>query len=143
MELRGRTLGALSGGELQLAIVGRALAQSAPVLLLDEPTAALDMGHQQQVLALLDVLRRERGLTIVTAMHDLTLAAQFAERLVLLAGGTVVADGSAREVLTVSAIRRYYDATVDIVEGTDGHLVVVPRRAGSNEGIDGDRASTH
>ncbi|HSH21937.1 MAG TPA: ABC transporter ATP-binding protein, partial [Candidatus Caenarcaniphilales bacterium] len=103
LELRhfaGRVLGSLSGGEVQRVVLGRALAQQAPVLLLDEPTAALDIGHAQQVLELIEELRSEHRLTVISSMHDLTLAGQFAERLILLAGGRVVAGGPARGVLT-------------------------------------------
>ena len=76
-----RELGSLSGGEAQRAVLGRALAQQAPLLLLDEPTAALDIGHGQRVLELVDELRDERRLTVVSAMHDLTLAGEFSDRL--------------------------------------------------------------
>ncbi len=76
--------GTLSGGEKQRVVVARALAQEASIVLLDEPTAALDIGHQQQALDLLDGLRAESGLTLVAAMHDLTLAAQYADRMLLL-----------------------------------------------------------
>ena len=82
-----RPLGTLSGGEKQRVVVARALAQEARIILLDEPTAALDIGHQQQALELLDALRLESELTLVAAMHDLTLAAQYAERMVLLDHG--------------------------------------------------------
>ena len=75
----------LSGGEAQRVVLARALAQEAPVLLLDEPTAALDLGHKQQVLELVDELRRERDLTVVTTMHDLTVAGQFGKALTQLA----------------------------------------------------------
>jgi iron complex transport system ATP-binding protein len=131
MELRdlaSRPLGELSGGELQRAVLARALAQEAPVLLLDEPTSSLDIGHQHQVLELVDALRRERGLTIVSAMHDLTLAAQFADRLVLLADGRSVAEGDARSVLTEDVLARHYPgASVKVlVDGED--IVVVPTR---------------
>ena len=78
-----RPLGSLSGGELQRAVLARALAQEAPVLLLDEPTTSLDLGRQQLVLELSTRSARD-GLTVVTTMHDLTLAGQYAERLVLL-----------------------------------------------------------
>jgi len=123
-----RLLGTLSGGEKQRAVVARALAQEARIVLLDEPTAALDIGHQQQALDLLDVLRAESGLTLVSAMHDLTLAAQYADRMVLLDRGRVVADGFPRDVLTEEAIARHYGAAADIVS-IDGRIAVVPRRS--------------
>ena len=85
----GRRLGTLSGGERQRLVIARALAQEAPVLLLDEPTSALDIGHQQQALELVARLRREHGLTVISAMHDLTLAGLYSDRLALLARGHV------------------------------------------------------
>ena len=126
--LRDRPLGSLSGGEAQRAVLGRALAQRAPVLLLDEPTAALDVGHQQQVLELVDALRTEGGLTVLSAMHDLTLAGQFADRLLLLVGGRAVAEGPAAVVLTEGAIREHYGARVRILQDARGGVVVVPHR---------------
>ncbi|HEX9766949.1 MAG TPA: ABC transporter ATP-binding protein [Nitriliruptorales bacterium] len=127
--LAGRDLTALSGGEFQRAVLGRALAQQAPIMLLDEPTSALDIGHAQQVLELVDRLRHEHELTIVTAMHDLTTVAQYADRLVLLAGGRSVATGTPTEVLTSEAITHHYDASVRILELSDGSVAVVPVRA--------------
>jgi iron complex transport system ATP-binding protein len=124
-----RPMGSLSGGEQQRAILARALAQRAPVLMLDEGTSELDIGSQQEVLELVAELRAQAGLTVVTAMHDLTLAAQFAERLVLLEGGRVAARGAPREVLTAEAIRAHYGAEVTILE-RDGAVVVVPVRRG-------------
>ena len=123
-----RPLGTLSGGEKQRVVVARALAQEARIILLDEPTAALDIGHQQQALDLLDLLRGESGLTLVAAMHDLTLAAQYAERMVLLDSGRVVADGLPRDVLTEETIARHYGASIDIVP-VGGRVAVIPRRA--------------
>jgi len=123
-----RTLGTLSGGERQRVVVARALAQEASIVLLDEPTAALDIGHQQQALELLALLRDETELTLVAAMHDLTLAAQYADRMVLLDAGRVVADGSPEEVLTESALNRHFDARVRVVR-VDDRLAVVPARA--------------
>jgi iron complex transport system ATP-binding protein len=123
-----RVLHSLSGGELQRVVLGRALAQEAPVLLLDEPTTALDVGHQQQVLELVDQLRATRSITVLAAMHDLTLAAQYADRLVLLVAGRTVATGSAREVLTADLLREHYGAEVTIMQSPDGGVVVAPRR---------------
>ncbi len=125
----GRRLGTLSGGEKQRVVVARALAQEAPIVLLDEPTAALDIGHQQQALELLDGLRAEPGLTLVTAMHDLTLAAQYADRMLLLDAGRVVADGTPGDVLTEAVIAEHYGAAIDVV-AVGGRIAVVPRRAG-------------
>ncbi|HEV2086822.1 MAG TPA: ABC transporter ATP-binding protein [Cryptosporangiaceae bacterium] len=125
--LADRSLGALSGGEQHRVVLARALAQQAQVLLLDEPTTALDIGHQQQVLELVDRLRRDDGLTVVTSLHDLTLAGQYAEAMLMLVDGRVVAAGSADEVLTESALAAYYGAKVRVVTGPDGrpgvHLV--------------------
>ena len=126
--LADRLLGTLSGGERQRVVVARALAQEAPVILLDEPTSALDIGHQQQALELLDSLRGDVGLTLVAAMHDLTLAAQFADRMILLDRGRVVADGAPVDVLTEARLARHYEASVTVLE-VDGRVAVLPRRA--------------
>lgn len=123
----GRSLGSLSGGELQRVVVARALAQEAPILLLDEPTSALDLGRQQQVLELVDGLRRESRLTVVSAMHDLSLAGQHADRLLLLDRGKVVAEGSPVEVLSEEAIARHYGAEVHVIN-ENGSVFVLPRR---------------
>ena len=121
-----RRLGSLSGGELQRTVLARALAQEAPVLLLDEPTTSLDLGRQQLVLELVDALRAD-GLTVVTTLHDLTLAGQYAHRLVLLDRGEVVADGAAGDVLSAPNVAAHYGANVRIVE-EDGSVFVVPVR---------------
>jgi iron complex transport system ATP-binding protein len=123
-----RRLGTLSGGELQRAVLARALAQQAPVLLLDEPTASLDLGHHQVVLELVEEMRRRDGVTVLSALHDLTAAAQFCDRLVLLSNGAIVAQGTPREVIDEALIGRFFDARVQVMTGPDGGLVVVPRR---------------
>lgn len=123
-DLAGRRLETLSGGERQRVFLARALAQEPHVLLLDEPTSALDIGHQQEVLELVDTLRREHHLTVVTTMHDLSIAGEYADRLVLLAEGKVVANGPATEVLTEELLARYYRARVRIVPGGRGPAVV-------------------
>jgi iron complex transport system ATP-binding protein len=128
--LASRRLGTLSGGERQRAVLARALAQEPRVVLLDEPTSGLDLGAQQQVLDLVSMLREEDDLTVLSAMHDLTLAAQYAERLVLVAGGREVARGPASELLTEEIVARHYRASVRIlVDGHSGPAVVPVRRA--------------
>ncbi len=122
-----RPLGSLSGGERQRTALARALAQDAPLLLLDEPTSALDLGAQQQALELIDWLRREEALTVISAMHDLSLAGQFADRLLLLDRGQVVADGPAAEVLSEQSIASHYGASVRVLQ-EDGAVFVLPRR---------------
>lgn len=123
-----RLLGTLSGGEIQRVVMARALAQQAPVLLLDEPTTALDVGHQQAVLELVEGLRTSHGLTIISALHDLTLAAQFCDQVVLLAGGRVVAQGTPASVLTETGIRQHYGARVRVINEPDGSVAVIPIR---------------
>ncbi len=124
-----RHLDTLSGGELQRAVLARALAQDAPVLLLDEPTSALDLGRRVDALELVDDVRRERGLTVLSAMHDLTLAGQFADRLVLLSGGRVAADGPPADVLDETLLSRHFGGSVQVIVTDDDELVVVPRRS--------------
>lgn len=122
--LAGRPLDHLSGGERQRVVLARALAQQTPVLLLDEPTSALDIGHQQQVLELVDRLRLSDGLTVVTTIHDLTLAGQYADDLVLLSGGRVAAAGTPAEVLTRPVIEEHFGARVHVSPGPDGRPVL-------------------
>ncbi len=129
-----RRLETLSGGERQRVSIARALAQEPTLLLLDEPTSALDVGHQQEVLELIDDLRRRLGLSVVSTMHDLTLAAQYGDHLVLLAGGRIVAEGPPIQVLTGPQLHQHYGARVDVIHHR-GHPVVVPVRA-TNEGDD-------
>ncbi len=123
-----RRLSTLSGGELQRAVLARALAQEAPVLLLDEPTSALDLGRRIDALELVDEVRAERGLTVVSAMHDLTLAGQFAERLVLLNEGRIAAAGTPVQVLEAASLARHFGADVHVLSTPEGHLAVVPGR---------------
>ncbi|MGW4479579.1 ABC transporter ATP-binding protein [Rhodococcus triatomae] len=115
---------ALSGGELQRVVLARALAQQPRVLLLDEPTSALDIGHQQQVLDLVQSLRVQDGLTVVAAMHDLTLAGQYGRRIVMLDGGVVVADGTPEAVLTADRIAEVYGARVEVLDRPGGPVVL-------------------
>jgi iron complex transport system ATP-binding protein len=126
--LADRKLANLSGGERQRLVVARAIAQEAPVLLLDEPTSALDIGHQQKALELVDKLRREHGLTVVSAMHDLTLAGTYADRLSLIHEGHVVASGTPTEVLRAETLAEFYGVSVNVHTEPDGAIAIIPRR---------------
>jgi iron complex transport system ATP-binding protein len=126
--LAGRKLRAMSGGESQRLVLARALAQQAPVLLLDEPTSALDLGRRMDALELVDELRRERGLTVLSAIHDLTLAGQFADRLMLLAEGRIAAVGPAASVLDGSLLAGHFGPGIQVVTTDTGDLAVISRR---------------
>ena len=127
-ELAGRALTTLSGGERQRAVLARVLAQQAGLLLLDEPTTGLDIGHAQALLELVDRLRTEDGTTVVSTLHDLTFAAQYADRLLLLAEGGVVASGTPAEVLTPALLSKHYDAQVEVFKTGGGEIVIAPVR---------------
>jgi iron complex transport system ATP-binding protein len=129
-----RHLSTLSGGERQRVVLARALAQEAPVLLMDEPTSALDLSHRVEALEIVDELRREWGLTVVSALHDLTLAGQFADRLLLMSGGTVAALGSPAEVLDEAVLEKAFGAPVRIIRTEDGEVIVAPQRTGMRRG---------
>jgi iron complex transport system ATP-binding protein len=124
-----RNVDSLSGGEFQHAVLARALVQEPQVLLLDEPTTALDLGHQQRALELVEERRREAAITVLSAMHDLTLASQFADRFLVLCDGTVATQGDVREVLRSSVIERYLGATVRVLPAAGGSVAVIPVRA--------------
>jgi iron complex transport system ATP-binding protein len=119
----------LSGGEKQRVVIASALAQSAEVLLLDEPTASLDLGYQLDVASLLAGLNRERKVTMVLATHDLNLAASLCERLVVMRDGRILTAGPTRSVLTGDTVRRLYDVEADVqFHQAAGHLTVIPVR---------------
>ena len=126
--LANRDVDTLSGGERQRLVIARAIAQEAPILLLDEPTSALDIGHQQQALELVDKIRREHGLTVLSAMHDLTLAGIYSDRLALMHAGHRVAHGTAHEVLRAETLGEFYGVSVRVHREPDGTIVVVPNR---------------
>lgn len=123
-ELRGRLMNELSGGERQRAVLARSLATEAAILLLDEPTANLDMGHQAAILALVRERCDKRAASAAVVTHDINLASEFADRLLLLKDGKAIAFGTAKEVLTGELLRQAFATTVLI----DAHPVTgVPR----------------
>jgi len=132
--LENRIFAELSGGEQARVLVARALAQEPRALLLDEPTAFLDVGHRLDLYDRLREENRDRGLTVVVVTHDLNLAAEYCDRLVLTADGAVVADGPPREVLTEARISEVYKCRVaiDVNPATGAPRVTpLPRHAGS------------
>jgi len=122
-----RAVDSLSGGERQRVVCARALAQAAPLLLLDEPTTSLDLGHQQDLIDLLDSLRRAKPIAILSTLHDLTLAGHAADRVLLLSAGRVAAIGPPTDVLTASNIAEHYGARVQVLHD-GGHVTVIPTR---------------
>ena len=129
LHLAARSYMTLSGGEKQRVVIASALAQQPDVLLLDEPTASLDLAYQLEVAALLARLNRERGVTMVLATHDLNLAASLCDALVLIRRGRILAQGATREVLTGAMIQQLYNVDADVsFHEASGHLTVVPIR---------------
>jgi iron complex transport system ATP-binding protein len=119
----------LSGGEKQRVVIAGALAQSPDLLLLDEPTASLDLGFQLDIASLLQRLNHERGVTMVLATHDLNLAASLCTHLVMLRNGQVLAHGTTRDVLNANMVRELYGVESEVrFHDQAGHLTVVPVR---------------
>ena len=127
VEFIDRDIATLSGGERQRVAIARALTQASPIILLDEPTTALDVGYQQEVLELIDKLRNEKKIAVISTMHDLTVSGLYPDRLLLLAQGHVVASGSAESVLTPENIAQHYGAKVSVINHASGP-VVIPER---------------
>jgi len=103
-----RTMGSLSGGERQRVLIARALAQQPGVMLLDEPTAFLDIRHQVEIFDLIRLLREKEGLTVVTVTHDINLASLYSDKIVLLRAGKIFSEGRPKDVLTTGNIEEVY-----------------------------------
>lgn len=126
----------ISGGEKQRIVIARALAQEAKLLLLDEPTANLDINYQSEILAFLRELCRNDSISVIAALHDLNLAAQYCDRLILLGGGTVFRQGTPHEVIETNTIKEVYGADVLIcphpINGLPSTLIAPPGRCREN-----------
>ena len=128
-----RYLGELSGGQRQLAFLAQALASAPSILLLDEPISALDIRYQFHVLEVVRTLTRARGLSTIIVVHDLNAAVRFADRLVLMSRGRLVADGLPADVLTAGTLKDVFSIEAAVQPGPDRKPIVVPLRALSTE----------
>ncbi len=131
-KLKGRFFNELSGGERQKGILALALAQQPKLLLLDEPTAHLDISHQVEIMELVKGLNKEQGITVIGAMHDLNIASLYFERLVMLKEGRIFSDGTPAMVLTEQTIKEVFSASVQVIEHPSvktPHIVITPDRS--------------
>lgn len=131
--LADRSIWSLSGGERQRVFIARALAQESQLLLLDEPTANLDIGYQPAMLDMMARIRREVGVTVVAAMHDLTLAAQYFPKMAVLYKGSVFASGSPEEVLRPGVVETAFGTSVYLTRHPIHHTPVVLPVGDTNE----------
>jgi iron complex transport system ATP-binding protein len=126
--LKERDISTLSGGEWKRVMIAQALAQDADILLLDEPTAHLDLAHGDGILRLLKRMQREKGLTVAAVLHDLNNASLYADRIILLGNGRIEAEGTPAEVITPENIRRVYGAEAIVIPHPEnGRPCVLPR----------------
>ena len=137
LALRHRPLGELSGGQRQLAWIAMALAQEPQYLFLDEPTTFLDLAHQFDLMDLIRRLHGDLGKTIVLVLHDLNLAARYADEVVAMRDGKIVAYGSPSEVLTAETLRAIFDVETRIIRDEAGQILFcVPERRARQSGVD-------
>ena len=123
-QLAGRFVETLSGGELQRAVLARAVAQEATLLLLDEPTSALDIVNQIEVMSYLVTLQKRHKLTIIIALHDLNLALNYSDRTLLLKDGGMIGFGKTRSVMSAEKLSEVYKSPIEIRSQEDGNKTV-------------------
>ena len=136
LALAGRSMNRLSGGERQRVLIARALAQQAGILLLDEPTANLDINYQAEILNFVRQLCRDKGLSVVTALHDINLASQYCDRIIMLKDGRIWRQGKPGEALDAAAIKAIYGADVSVYPHPVNSLpttLVTPRDTGGRD----------
>ncbi len=135
-ELKDQSLKEISGGERQLAMIARALCQETKLILLDEPTAHLDISHQSRILDLIVRLKKEYGITVVMVLHDLNLASEYCDSLVLINNGKVYSIGTPRDVLQYQNIEEVYKTVVVVKENPVSgkpHIFIVSKESIENE----------
>lgn len=121
-----RMVDSLSGGERQRVWLAMLVAQDATCLLLDEPISALDIGHQLEVLSLTHDLCREKGITIITVLHDINMAARFCDEIIALHSGRLIARGTPEDLMTTDELRRIYDVHMDVMtQPSNGRLIAL------------------
>lgn len=125
--LRHRSFGQLSGGERQLVLLARAVLQAAPILLMDEPLTGLDLRHQFEVMQALQAWAKRPGHAVLATFHDLPAAARWCSRMLLLKNGSLVADGSPRDVISPETLQRVYGVSADVAFGSGGELSITVR----------------
>jgi iron complex transport system ATP-binding protein len=134
-KLAGRLLTQLSGGERQRAWIAMALAQQADILLLDEPTTYLDLGHQLEVLQLLTELNATHGITLIMSLHDLNQAIRYSHHTVALDSGRIVASGAPTEVIDHRLLQEVFRVRATLIQRGDGHTICYPEEALSERAI--------
>ena len=130
-EMQNNLVSQLSGGEMQRALIARALAQEPELILLDEPTSALDLHHQIAVLNEIEELKKS-GVTVISTMHDITLAAMFAERIVVMKEGKILLSGESKEVIHSPELKSAYDNRVEVYTLENGQSVIVASKEDFN-----------
>jgi iron complex transport system ATP-binding protein len=126
IEFERRQFNTLSGGEKQRVKLAAALAQEPKILLLDEPTSQLDMGHGVKVMELIQKLNRERGITIVIVSHDIQLMSSFLDRIIMMKNGSVIADGTPEEIINAGNIKTVYNCDAEIYRDNSKRIHIFP-----------------